>query len=400
VEVTRPDLLETIEASVALPSGELPVTIRHIPGEEAWAAHMEELAHAALPLLAELFGSPPEDAERVEIAERGYRDTRGYEGVARCLGGGCEIAISPVSDDFVALHEMAHLWTTPYRSRWLAEGLAEFMAERASEQLGGLVSRAERVPPDRIIDQQLHDWGSVTRLVGASEEQRIKEESGYIESLRVFELLEERVGLAAIQEANRSAFAKGAGSVDSRFYLDYLEAASGTTLEDLFLAEVFTAAWRTDFEERREARARLAFLTAAAEDVGLPPPAAIQRDIDDWALTSAFDRLDSAQAALEAYVAAEAKVTAARNLWERLGMFGEDPEDNLEQAASDFGEGLYAQATRQADAASATMDGTNERALTRLLIVLGVWAGIVAAGILVFLVLRRIRRRRQAKPAA
>jgi hypothetical protein len=400
VEVAQPGLLESIETSVALPSTTLPITIRYFPGEQAWATHIEEMAKAALPLLAELFGSPAEDASQLEIAERGQRDILGYEGVAGCLNGSCRIGVSPISDDFVALHEMAHLWTTPFESRWLAEGLADFMAERTADRLGPLVSRDERLRPDRLMDLPLHEWGGIAPLVGATEEERIREESAYLEALRTFETLEERVGLPAIQAANRAAFEREERSVDSRYYLDFLEEASGARLDDLFLAEVFPPSFASRLEDRREARDRLAFLTKAAESVGLPVPGAIQKDVDDWAFDSALDRLDGAQAALEAYVDAQAKVDSSRNLWERFGLLGKDPEASLEDASAAYAVGDFDEVVHAAKQASSTIDDAGQSALARLLISLAIGAGAVALFAVAFFGWRRFRRRRQAESPA
>ncbi|MEX1253227.1 MAG: hypothetical protein WEE64_02685 [Dehalococcoidia bacterium] len=401
VEVAQPALLESIETSVAMPSATLPVTIRYFPGEQDWADHMQELTTAALPVLAELFGSPAEDASRVEIAERGQRDILGYEGVASCLAGSCRIGVSPIADDFVALHELAHLWTTPFDSRWLAEGLADFMADRTADRLGALVSRDERLPPERLIDLALHDWGGIRRLVGATEEERIREQSAYLESLRMFETLEERVGLAAIQEANRSAFAREEHSVDSRYYLDFLEEAGGAPLDDLFLAEVFPPSFASQLEDRREAHTRLAFITTAAENVGLRVPDSIQKDVDDWAFGSAFDRLDGAQDALGAYAEAQDKVAASRDLWQRFGLLGEDPEGALEEAAAAFGGGAFAESGHQAERAGSMIDDAGQSALVRLLMVLAVWGGVVALFAVAFFGWRRFRgRRHQAESSA
>jgi hypothetical protein len=289
---------------------------------------------------------------------------------------------------------MAHLWTTPFESRWLAEGLADFMAERTADRLGPLVSRDERPPPERSIDLVLHDWGGITRLVGATEEERIREESAYLESRRMFETLEQRVGLAAIQAANRAAFEREERSVDSRYYLDFLEEASGARLDDLFLAEVFPPSFASQLEDRREARTRLAFIATAAENVGLRVPDSIQKDVDDWAFGSALDRLDGAQDALGAYVEAQEKVDASRNLWERFGLLSKDPEGALKEASAAFGEGSFAEARRQAERAGSMIDDAGQSALVRLLIVLAVWAGVVALFAVAFFGWRRLRRRR------
>jgi hypothetical protein len=385
VEVAQPDLLEEIETSVSLPavpsgSTPLPITVRYFPGEQAWAAHVQELARAGLPVLGELFGAQVPDASRVEVSESGQRDILGYEGVATCRFDLCEIGISPVSDDMVALHELAHLWTTPFESRWLAEGLAEFMSRRAADRLGDLVSRNEREQPERLVDLQLHDWGGLVPLVGGSEEDRLREETGYAESLRLFETLEGMIGLTAIQEANRQAFERGSG-VDSRFYMDYLEEASGARLDTLFLEEVFPPSYVDILERRRQARDRLSLMGPATEDAGLDLPPSIEDDVEDWRFDQALDALGGAQEGYAAYAPAKAKVERPRSFWDNFGLFGEDPDAALEEAAAAFAAGDFQGAIERAREAERIIDRTGRVALYRLLTIVGMaLASIVAFG--------------------
>ena len=114
VEVTRPDAVESIEASAGLAEVDLALRVSYFPGQEAWAAHIQELATRALPVLERLFGFPYDGPRVLSIAERGRQDIAGYEGTFGCGAGTCSIGISPVADDLIALHELAHLWTQPF----------------------------------------------------------------------------------------------------------------------------------------------------------------------------------------------------------------------------------------------------------------------------------------------
>ncbi len=378
VEVARPDALETLETTVAVASAsgrDIPLSLQYYPGEGAWAAHVEELAKAAYPVFEELFGFS-RDATSVEISERGQQEIFGYRGITGCLLGTCRIGISPISDDVVALHEMAHLWTQPFASRWLAEGLAEFMARRAADTLGPLVRRGDPEVPERFEDLPLHEWE--TRLIGlgASEEELIREDSAYRESLRFFDTLEQTVGLEAIQAANHAAAEQRSG-VDSRNYLDYLEEASGARLDGLFLEEVFPPSFAQQLDQRRKARDLFAFLNVATEKSGLRLPSSLETAIENWAFDHALDRLGEARDALGALTEAQEGVEQSDSLWERFGLMNRDPDVLLSRSSDAFAAGEFDEAAELAATARSIADEANEVALARFLVALGMFIAVV-----------------------
>lgn len=393
VEVTRPGALRSIDAAVQLAAGEVSLTISYFPGEERWASHIQELSAAALPVLETLFGFPYQGPQDLTIAERGRQDIAGYEGTFGCQPDSCTIGISPVADDAIALHEFAHLWTEMFEKRWLGEGLAEFMARRAAAELGTAVSNRERGPPPRTVDLQLDEWGHTRHLIGASDEELAREDTGYLESRRFFETLEGTIGLEAIQAANAAAAELGQG-IDSQTYLDLLEEASGARLDGLFLDRVFSPSFAPVLEQRRRARERLADLREAVEAADLDLPEGVQLLIDSWSFDRAEDALDDAEAALDAYLAARDRAQQPRSLWARIGLLGEDPEGALDDAAAAFADGDFADAAERADAAQSMIDGAGRAALIRILAALVLLAGIavVAGGGIWFVRSRRASR--------
>ncbi len=443
-EVSQPDATVTIPISTPL-SG-VNVTLTYFQGEEAWAQHLQELVTAALPVLEQLYGFPHPGPPAINIAERGRQVILGYEGLTSCNPEvSCDIAISPIADDVTALHELAHLWSDIYDKRWLAEGFAELIARKAAQHLGpGLVQGDTDPRPATTLDLRLDEWGDVTYLIAATPDQQVTEQAGYDRSLRFLRLLEDSVGLDALQRAN-AALAQDNLPADSRRFLDTLEDASGQNLDRPFLQWVFPDSFAPVLEQRRQARDRLAALTAAAqaEGLGSSPPQAIRADITAWRFDDALAALDDAeaglqlylqlkgqlaslreavqtaglpfprtidealtawqfnsleqilndaQAALAAYSRARDKVDQPRNPWQRLGLWGRDPEPSLSQAAVAFAAGDFLDAITNSEDAYNMIDGASTTALIRLLILLALLAAL-AAGVAAALWFWRRRRR-------
>lgn len=376
VEVTKPDALRSTESVVQLADGEIALTISHFHGEERWASHIQEMSGSALPALESLFGFPYQGPRSLTVTERGRRDIAGYEGTFGCLVDFCTIGISPVADDSVALHELAHLWTEMFEKRWLAEGLAQFMTNRAAEGLGALVSTQKSGPPPRTVDLQLDEWGPARYIIGASEEDLAREYTGYWESERFFETLEQAIGLPALQTANASA-AGLARDIDSQTYLDLLEDASGVHLDGLFLEHIFPPSYGPVLEQRRRAQERLVLLQANAAAAELHLRERTQDLVDAWSFDSAERAMDDAEAALDAYNAARDRLDEPRSFWEKVGLWGRNPDAELESAAAEFAVGRFMNAVDHAETAEETLDGAKRAGQIRLSALAGILAAII-----------------------
>lgn len=374
VEVTRPDALRSIDASAPLAAGDINLTIGYYPGEEAWAEHIRELTISALPALEDLFGFPYDGSRRLSIAERGRQEIAGYEGTFGCRATGCIIGISPVADDHTALHELAHLWTQRFEKRWLAEGLAEFMSERAADELGSLAGPRDAYVPDTVA-LQLDEWGQVQYLIGAGEDDLRREDTGYYESRRFFELLEETVGLQAIQGANAAAVELS--GVDSKNYLDLLEEASGARLDTLFLDDVFPESFAPVLEQRRSVRAQASETRAVLEAEGFGLPERVDTMIAAWKFDSAQELLDEASRALDSYASARDAVDGSRSFWTKIGLLGQDPDRALRDANASMRDADYARAQERAEQAESIIDGAGRNALIRVLAGTGILALVV-----------------------
>lgn len=364
VEVARAGVLTSSSFSVSLKAAELSITVRHFPGEEAWADRMQELAVAALPVLEELFGVPYQGAATLEIAERGRQDISGYEGTFGCIFDSCLIGISPLADDSVAVHELAHLWTQPFESRWISEGLADFMSERAA---GKLVAPFDSLAPPNMVELQLDEWGRSRYLIGATDADLLIETTGYYKSRTFFEQLEETIGLSALQAAHTAAVALG-GGIDSEKYLDLLEEASGMRLDTLFLDEVFPASYGPRLAQRRDLRERLDTLRPEARGAGFGLPARIGQLLDEWEFDEAEGLLVAAERALGAYQEAFVRVREPRDIWTRIGLAGKDPDATLGESADAFAATEFSRSERLSQAAISEIDGAGNTALVRVVI--------------------------------
>ncbi len=432
-EVSRPDATGNISLDLSLSQKDISLTITYFRGEEAWAQHLQDLLAGALPLIEQLYGFPYSGPFAVNVAERGRQVILGYEGLTACdAQTACDVAVSPIADDYTVLHEMAHLWSDIYDRRWLAEGFAEFIAHGTAARLTpGLLQGEPPVREASGLDLRLDDWGDVTSIIAASEEERLIEDAGYDLSLRFLNILEETVGPGVLQGVN-AAIAAGGQRAESRLFMDVLEDTGGQNLDELFAQWVFPDSFRPTLDARRRARDRLAALTARAEAEGLSQdiPQAIQGDVAAWKFDEALAALDRAEAALatyaqvkdglaglrsdveaadlafpesidaagarwdfeavrlsvaaasealDAYTAARARVDGPRSLWERLGLLGSDPDGSLDEAAHAFRRGDFQAAADKADDAANAVDSASRNALIRLAIVLAVLAGVAAA---------------------
>ena len=425
-EVSRPDAAVTV--TIPSPIGGVGITLTHFQGEEEWAQHLQELVTAALPVMEELYGFPYAGPPTVDISERGRQIILGYEGLTSCDDTACDIAVSPVADDVTALHELAHLWSDIYDKRWLAEGFAGLIAIKTAAILGSGVVRGSTDPPEgNGLDLRLDDWGEVTSLIAASPEEEAIEQAGYDRSFRFLSLLEDTVGLEALQATN-AALAGAVSPASSRRFMDALEEASGQNLDALFLQWVFPDSFAQVLAQRREARDRLAALSAAVTADGLDasPLEAIREEIDAWRFEEALAALDEVEAGLAVYLQLKAEIAALREgveaaglrfpavideaiagwrfaglegligdaedalaaysrarervdeqrgLWQRIGLLGRDPEGALDRAVDGFETGDFEGSLRNSDRAFDMVDGAGRAALVRLLIVLG---GVVA----------------------
>ncbi|HEX9642179.1 MAG TPA: hypothetical protein VGB13_12815, partial [Candidatus Krumholzibacteria bacterium] len=275
----------------------------------------------------------------------------------------------------------------------------------------------------------------VSSLIGSKEFERQRESAGYDLSARFLYQLRFEVGSDALKRTN-ATIATG-GPADSQRYLDVLEETSGKRLDALFAQWVFPDSFKPTLDVRRQARDRLEeltrrtaeaglsedvpneiresieawqfeaamaalddayqklgeyealrraldVLTQRAESAGLKLPSTIAESVQRWEFPSARLMFAEAARALEAYVEAEARLGDPRSVWERFGLLGKHPVDDLQRAAVVFAGGDFESAEDHANSARDAIDdasGTAFRRLLLLALVLGLMAAGIAAGV-------------------
>jgi hypothetical protein len=426
-ESSQPDSVASLPIQADVQGQSVNVELVYFQGEEETATHLRELIPASLAVLQDLFAFPYSGPSDIRVAQGGRQAILGYEGLTDCSADSCRIVISPVADDVTVIHELAHLWTSIYSERWLAEGFAELYAEEGADHLPpGLLKnpRQPRVSP--AVDLRLDEWGDVISVIEAAEEQIAIERAGYDISLRFLEALRLEVGNSVLRDVN-VAIAESGKPADSRVYMDLVEDVSGRSVDQLFRDWVFAEDERPLLDLRRLARDRFAELETRVLVDGLPEGAmeGIREDILAWDFAAAISKLDTAESdiatynelsqqmgqaasdasavgltlppgiasdldrwefgkvrlaladagdAIKAYGGARERVKAPRGLWQRFGLLGSDPDSQLEDAEGYFADGQFQAAIDSARAAEQTIADASTVALRRVLIVAGIFA--------------------------
>jgi hypothetical protein len=434
VEVSRPDALTTIAFKAPMQGQTIDVQLSYFEGEEATALHLRDLVIAGLPQIESLFGFAYPATPAIEIAQGGRQVVLGYEGLTSCDPAiGCRVVVSPVADDVTVLHELVHLWSGVHGKRWLSEGFAQLIAEEAAAALPpGLV---QSYPPERepaTVELPLDEWGDVSSLIGAAESEIADENAGYGRSLQFLYLLRTELGSEVLRQVNEALAAEDAPA-DSRRFLDLVEEKSGKRVDALFGQWVFPPSLGPTLAKRREARERVDSLAQLAADEGLPEelPQAIRADVAAWKFDKALSMLAEAEtklgqfkeikaelaqltadaeaaglalpasiadalgrwefggarlliaeakSALDRYKVARDRVEAPRDIWQRFGLIGSNPDRDLARASDAFVAGEFQTSLDRANEAATTVGDASESALLRLFII-GLALGIFASGV-------------------
>ncbi|MFQ5473976.1 MAG: hypothetical protein ACE5FA_13990, partial [Dehalococcoidia bacterium] len=269
-------------------------------------------------------------------------------------------------------------------------------------------------------------WGEVSSVIGADAGELAIENAGYDLSLRFLETLRFETGSSVLRDVN-AAIAASDEAVDSRRYIDLVEEISGRNVDQLFATWVFPKTYDTVLESRRIARDRLADLetralvenlpegattdireyvkawrfdsavkalddidanvarynslsdqlidmASQASSLGLLFPGTVADSLDLWQFDDARLALAGAQDAMDAYSAAREAVFSDRDIWERFGLLGSDPDGQLNDAASSFAAAQFQTSIDRSEAAVATIEDASTVAVRRVLIVTGIFA--------------------------
>jgi hypothetical protein len=388
---------------------------------------------AGAPALVELIGLPWPIKRKLEVVETASPYVYGYAGYYDSSEE--VIGIGDVLEPRVILHELAHAWFNQslFNGRWINEGFAEEYATRVARRTGG-ESAAPPAPapivttnPARVA---LNEWGDPSIFDDLADERELY---GYNAAWYVVHELVEEIGIEKMSDVIAAAASRRISYVGDppaedgnpttawNHLLDLLEMEGGSKrATPLFERHVVDAAGREQMNERRELRRRYDLLVKTG--AGWSPPFFVRRDMARWQfddarrhMDAAHDVLDirgdvvalveplglsptgletayetaedsgdlrleagAARAAAETLRDADKVVNGGHDVFETVGLWFSDADDNFSDARTAFTDGDHRGAEALADEAISTVRGAGDAGLLRVV-------GAVLLGALAFL---------------
>lgn len=302
------------------------VTIKAWPGDAQWQRFAARWVRRGLPVLEDLAGlEVPRDRLTVLESSRAYH--LGYAGTyIPALG---VVEVGDVLDESVMLHELAHMWANDdlFTQRWIAEGLAETMANRALAQLGDKPRAPEAIRRDAAGAVRLNAWSAAGPLEPAPPN---VDEFGYNASYALVHEVTDEIGIDGLRKVLAAAAERrpayeldtveaGKTTVrDWRYFYDLVELVGGSDkVERLFRDHVLDAYERSLLRSRGKARERFGNLTAAGN--GWSPPLQVRHAMGNWSFEGVDRMIGDAEALLK----------RAQSLMDDFTAAGIDAEDRL-----------------------------------------------------------------------
>jgi hypothetical protein len=431
---------EALEQST-IAIGKTEVTLQSWPGDDEWATSVADVLVAGIPALERITGFEWDTDLSVIQSFGPY--IHGYAGWY--VEGVDVIEIGEDLDAHLVLHEVSHAWFDDglFAHRWITEGLADVYAAMAAEEIG-----AEGWPEPSVLvsglgNRPLNDWNDPTfdeRTIDRAED------FGYAASWQLMDRLIDDIGADRMAEVIAAAEndliayrgegpAEEVGPVDDwRRFLDLLEEVGGSdTATDLFAEWVVVEDDLELLELRGEVRQRYAgllavadgwalpldlrlamhgwdfptaseeideailvfdarrLLEASAAEAGVAPPSVEERfeDGEDAELLAA--ELAAQTTVLDAVAQARRSVERPRGVIEVIGLWGSDPEGELDTAVTALAAGDLETAREAATGAEASIALSSDGGLVRI----GVAALVgIASGLVVWIT----RRGRPGQP--
>ncbi len=133
------------------------VRIKAWPNDAKWERFATRLTRRGLPVLRKLIGVPPPN-EDIAVVESSRAYQLGYAGFYNPAEG--RVEVGDVLDEPTVLHELSHVWINRrlFTDRWVGEGLAEAMANRALDELGEKSAEPKPVRLGAAGSVKLNAW--------------------------------------------------------------------------------------------------------------------------------------------------------------------------------------------------------------------------------------------------
>ncbi len=432
------------------------LTIRSWPDDAPWSTRVGDLVGRALPALADQIGLAWPRPGGLVVQEAVSRSTGGYAGLFDPTKGSVEVAY--YADDFVVLHEAAHAWFNGalLADRWANEAFASYYGLAIAPGLKVEAKGAALTAALETARIPLNAWGAIGRETSAVEDY------AYAATLTLARAVATRAGAAGLRAVWADAAGRvgayqpptvdGAGSTapatpeltdgppDWRGLLDLLDEHG--SYDDLWRTWVARPVDLPLLDARATARSRYDQVVAAAGDWALPKP--IRDAMRAWRFDSATALLDNASRVLEQrgaidaaaatsgltpprtlelafadpagfagatdeaaseleaihrYDLAAATRPATVDLFQTLGLWGETPSAELDQARARFASGDLNGSATAAAAAAATWSGAEELGRGRLVSIGALsLAGLLALALIGAWLRGRRRRYRALAP--
>lgn len=441
------DRFETTTLSV----GEHDVVVRSWPGDSYWKGEVEAAVATGVSVLKDIVGLEWKVEADLTVSESIEPDLLGYGGWY--LDTSERIEIGEWVDPHLVLHEIGHTWFNDdlFEERWITEGLADEFAAVTVERLNER-SGYERETPVRNSPYSfpLNEWLEPTDF-DLNEEKL--EEYGYETSWWAIHELVEEIGIDGLRtvvvaaDGDEIAY-RGQGTVETvdpaddwRRFLDLLEEVGGSENASALFAE-WVVADDDLLRARTETRSSYAALVDQAEGWGIP--FTVRTHMSSWdfataeaaideaeqviatrerieanvhvldaeppvsledAFETATEDLDAAReiadrqlATTETLVATRVRVDSERGLFQTIGLIGEHPDEDFEDAIAAFEADQLDVATSVAGELDELLDNADAVGVSRIA---KASAALVLTLVLVTGLLFWARHRRRARaPAA
>lgn len=355
VTATSPAEYETLESTVPLTGGTADLRIRAFADDLAWGERTLDLVERALPLLEEEIGLPYPPVGELVLTEA---VATGAYGFGESPGSGSEILVAFDEPEFTTVHQLAHVWLTPalIDARWIHEGMASEVAARAAARLDvelpydpateATEHAADAFPldawsaaADPSVEAYAHPaaWAVMADLSSSLGPEALSTVLGRVAaSTDAYSSAEVEI------EPVSDAIAAPVQPLDSRAFLDHLEAMTDEDVATRFAERVFGQDDIALLEVRGAARAAYDGLVSSAGGWGAPDP--IRAAMVAWRFDEVSPQIAEASGWLDGRDVMLAEMEAA----------GLSAPARLRQAYLAYGGGVEAQ--RELEAERAVVD--------------------------------------------
>ena len=280
--------------------GPTTVAIKAWPDDAKWKTFSTRTVRRGLPVIEKLTGvTTPE--KRLTILESSSAYHLGYAGLY--VPDERVVEVGDVLNKRVVLHELTHVWFNKdlFFERWIGEGLAEEMSNRAMAQLGGKARkpRSIRAGPSAV---PLNGWIPG----GPLDRERFRSDRYvYNAAFSVINQLTRDIGLNGMRKVIAAASENQISYTgdpppetmdtvqDWRYFYDLLEDVGGaTSAERLFRAHVLTTTEVSALTARTAARKQLEEFAVAGD--GWTPPLEIRQAMASWSFLDATQLMGDA----------------------------------------------------------------------------------------------------------